>query len=159
MLPTPTPEHLWLKRLAGTWSFESACPASPGEEPARAEGVETIRMVGDVWLVAESTGTMPGGAPMTAIMTLGFDPARNAFVGTWIGSPMTHMFVYQGTLDDERSTLTLNTTGPDFNNPGASADYRDIIEWRSNTERRLRSEMKSDGAWHEIMHATYRRTT
>ncbi len=152
-----TPEHQWLKRLVGTWSFESVCPAAPGDEPMRATGTETVRMLGEFWTVGESTGEMPGGGTMIALLTIGFDPAKGAFVGTWVGSPMTMLFIYEGQLDADRTTLTLNTTGPDFTDASKTAEYRDIIEFVNDDERLFRSEVKNDDGWQEMMRATHRR--
>lgn len=53
--------------------------------------------------MCEGLGEMPGGGIATTMMTLGYDPARKWFVGTFIGSMMTHMWVYAGTV------LTLDT--------------------------------------------------
>jgi len=114
-------------------------------------------MLGDLWMVGESTGDLPGGGTMTAVITLGYDPARGRFVGSWVGSPMANMFVYEGTLDADRRALTLDTTGPDFADPAKTARYRDIIEIVSGSERLLRSERHADGRWHEMMRARYRR--
>ena len=36
------------------------------------------------------------------IMTLGYDPQKKRFVGTLIGSMMTHLWVYDGALDAGR---------------------------------------------------------
>ena len=100
MKAEPTPQHEWLKQLVGEWSYRSECPAGPDGEALTAEGKEHVRMLGDLWMVGESTGLMPGGGSMTAVMTVGYDPEKERFVGTWVGSPMTAMFVYEGTLDE-----------------------------------------------------------
>jgi len=157
MQTDPTPEHEWLKQLAGEWTFESECPAEPGKEPMKASGTESVRMLGELWAVCETTGDMPGAGPMTAYLTVGYDPARGAFVGNWYCSVMSSMFVYEGGLDGARKTLTLNTTGPDMTDPTKTATYRDIIELVSENERSFRSEMKTPGGWVEIMRCTHRR--
>ena len=46
-------------------------------------------MIGDLWLLAEGRSEMPGGGTGTMLITLGFDPARGRYVGTWVGSLMT----------------------------------------------------------------------
>jgi hypothetical protein len=57
---------------------------------------------------------MPGGAA-TTMMTLGYDPHRKRYVGTWIGSMMTHLWVYGCELDASERVLTLNAEGPSVN--------------------------------------------
>lgn len=156
-LPKPAPEHTWLKQLVGEWTSEAACEKGPDGKPFNGKGRETVRTLGDLWIVGESTGDTPGGGTMTAVLTIGFDPAKGCFVGSWAGSPMSNMFIYEGRLDEGRRALTLSTTGPDFADPTRAAHYRDIIEIVSPDERLLRSEMQIDGAWQEVMRMTYRR--
>jgi hypothetical protein len=99
---------------------------------------------------------MPDGTPTTTIISIGYDPEKGRFIGSFIGSMMTHMWRYDGTLDGD--VLTLDTEGPDFSSPGKTAAYQDIVELRSDDERLLSSRVKGpDGAWHPIMTATFRR--
>ena len=152
-----TKEHAWLKKLAGEWAFVSECPAGPDGAPMRSEGRESVRMVGELWAVGEMTGEMPDGKPMTAILTLGFDPAKGTFVGTWIGSPMTHMFVYEGELDASGTRLTLGTRGPSCMGEG-ECDYQDIVELTPEGNRVLRSRVQGEnGEWTEFMRAEFTR--
>lgn len=159
MKTDPSPEHLWLQQLVGEWEFHSECSMGPDQPPMKASGRETVRAVGDLWIQAEMTGDMPDdGASMTAFMTLGFDPTKGKFVGNWIGSPMAHMFIYEGQRENGGDTLPLNTTGPSFTDPTKMAQYRDIIEIKSKDERLLRSEAQNeDGSWTPFMQATYKR--
>ncbi len=152
-----TAEHRWLTKLVGEWAFECVCPAAPGEEADARDGYGVVRMLGELWSVGESTGEMPGGGMMTALLTIGYDPVKGAFVGTWTGSPMTTLFIYEGQLDDERRILTLNTSGPDFTDASKTAEYRDIIAFVSDDERLFRSEVKTDDGWQEMMRATHTR--
>jgi hypothetical protein len=39
---------------------------------------------------------MPGGGAATMFLTLGYDPQRERYVGTWIGSMMTHLWGVRG---------------------------------------------------------------
>lgn len=48
---------------------------------------------------------------MTTIMTIGYDPHRQRFVGTFVASMMTHLWMYEGALDDGERVLTLETEG------------------------------------------------
>ncbi|QOJ00123.1 MAG: DUF1579 domain-containing protein [Phycisphaeraceae bacterium] len=152
----PTPHHRWLHQLVGAWSFENECVMGPSGETMKSTGREVVRAVGDLWVVGELTGAMPDGSSMTGIMTVGYDPARSKYVGSWIGSPMTHMFVYEGTRDG--NTLTLDTTGPSFTDPNATARYQDVVEIVSPDLRRLYSQAQGpDGSWVRFMNATFTR--
>ena len=153
----PSNEHEWLAKLAGEWKFEHDCE-EPGKEPVKLRGKESVRMLGDLWMVGEGEGEMPGGGVARSIMTLGFDPAKGKFVGSFIASMMTHFWPYEGTLDDSGKVLTLDSEGPSFAGDGSMAKYRDSIELVSDDHRILRSRvLGSDGAWTEFMVSHYRR--
>lgn len=152
------PQHHWLKNLLGDWSIETECVMGPDQPPMKLKGRESVRMLGDLWAVCEGGGPMHDGGQMSFIMTLGFDPARGKFVGTWIGSPMSHMFVYEGSLDAAERTLTLDTTGPSFTDPSRTERYQDIITIVSPTQRTLTSRTPGpDGSWVQFMHAVLTR--
>lgn len=159
MNATPVEEHQWLRRLIGEWAYEHEAVMEPGQAPQKFVGTETVRALGEIWIVCEGRGAMPGGGEGRIVMTLGYDPAKRRFVGTFIGSMMTHMWVYEGELDEARQALTLHTHGPSMcGTEGKLAQYKDIIELKSNDHRTLRSALRGeDGEWREIMAAHYRR--
>jgi hypothetical protein len=91
-------------------------------------------------------------------MTLGYDPQKKRYVGTWIGSMMTHLWVYDGALEAAERVLTLDTEGPDMAAAGKLAKYQDVIEFKSPNHRVLTSHvLGDDGTWHEFMTAHYER--
>jgi hypothetical protein len=146
-------EHEWLHRLIGEWTYESDC--APGEE--KPVGTETVSALGDVWVVAHGRGGMGGGEAQT-MMTLGFDPAKGRYVGTWVGSPMTYLWVYDGELDAGGTMLTLSSEGPSFTDPTKTGKYRDIIEMKGPDHRLLRAEVQGeDGVWQPLMTVHYHR--
>lgn len=150
-------EHAWLTRLAGEWSFEGEASQGPGKPPERATGTETVRTLGDLWAVFGGNGEMPGGGRATTQLTLGFDPKRRRFVGTWVGSMMTHQWVYEGTLDPSGKALTLDCEGPAMEGEG-TAKYQDVIEILDDDHRILRGRVQAaDGQWNELMVTRYER--
>ena len=152
----PQQEHFWLQKLVGEWTFETEATMAPGEPPAKFTGSETVRTLGEIWVLCEGKGEMPGGGTGHTIMTLGYDPAKKRFLGTFIGSMMTHLWLYDGAL--EGNVLTLDAEGPDFVTEGKMAKYQDIIEIKNDDERTLSSQtFGDDGKWHHFMTATYRR--
>ena len=149
-----TKEHEWLQIFVGEWTLEGEGMESPSGEP----WTETVRSLHGVWIQAEGRGEMPGGGAATTVMTLGYDPQKKRFVGTFIGSMMTHLWIYEGTLDEPGKILTLDTEGPDMATPGKMAKYKDVIELKSNDHRVLTSLMQGeDGEWRQFMTAQYRR--
>lgn len=154
----PQKEHQWLQKLVGEWTYEGECQMGPGQPPSKMTGAERVRSLGGLWTVAEGGGEMPGCGPATTMMTLGYDPEKKRFVGTWVGSMMTKLWVYEGTLDAAGRMLTLETEGPNVAVPGSTARYRDVIEFISDDHRTLTSHMRGDdGKWNEFMKAHYRK--
>lgn len=157
----PTAEHRWLLQWVGNWTVEATSPGADGEAPSTQRGTETISTVGDLWIVAKGEGEMPGGGRAITQMTLGFDPETGRFRGTWVGSMMTHQWVYEGTLDPATNTLNLDAEGPDFFTGTGTCVYRDAYQWVDDSTRVLRSMVRQeDGSWGEpFMTATYRRAS
>src|SRR4051794_24495588 len=159
MMPSaPDPAHDWLRRLVGEWTYEIT-PLLPGHESERATGTERIRPIGGFWIVAEAQGQVPGGGQATSIMSLGYEPWTKRFTGTWIGSMMTHLWVYDGSLDPTERVLTLSCEGPSFEVEGKMTRYRDVIEIEGADLRTLTAHvLGEDGQWHQMVRTTYRRT-
>lgn len=154
----PRKEHHWLQKLVGEWTYESECTMGPDQPAMKSTGSESVRSLGDLWVLCEGTGEMPGGGTATMLMTLGYDPRTRRFVGTWIGSMMTHLWVYDGELDAAERTLTLYAEGPNMAAEGKLAKYKDVIEFKSDDHRTLISHMLGEGGqWHAFMTANYRR--
>lgn len=154
----PQKEHLWLQQLVGDWVMEAEMDMGPDSPAAKSSGTETVRSLDDVWFLAEGQGDTPGGGVGKMLMTLGYDPQRERFIGTWIGSMMTHMWVYDGQLDASERVLTLDTEGPDMAVEGKTARYRDVIEIRGDDHRVMTSSVQDDeGNWKQFMEAHYRR--
>ena len=157
----PGKEHQWLQRAVGEWSYKGECCMGPDQPKSTMSGTETTRSVGGLWIVQETRGECPmTKQSVTTIITLGYDPAKSSFTGACIVSMMTHLWYYDsGELDASGQKLTLNTEGPDVTTPGKMRRFRDIIEFKSDDLRHMRSELQGDdGEWHEIMRAEYRRT-
>lgn len=97
---------------------------------------------------------------MVNITTYGYDPEKGRFVGSFISSMMTMMWLYDGSLDADERVLTLDTEGPSMMEEGKTARLQDIVEIIDDDNRLLRSQaLGDDGQWQEFMVARYRRTT
>jgi hypothetical protein len=156
MKTEPQKEHQWLQKLVGEWTMN--VPTEAGQEASNVEWSESVRSLHGLWVIAEGHGEMPGGGATTTVMTLGYDPRKQRYVGTWVGSMMTHLWFYEGALDETGKVLTLDTEGPDFATEGKLAKYQDIITLEDDGRRVLTSRMLTeDGTWKPIMSAEYRR--
>jgi hypothetical protein len=159
MMSKPETEHDWLQQLVDEWTYEHQMPTEPGKPAQTFAGSETVRSLGRLWVVADGRGDMPGGGTATMLLTLGYDPTRKRFVGTWVGSMMTQLWVYDGWLNEARNVLTLETEGPSCTEEGKLTKFREIIELKDRDTRTFRSTtLGADGEWSTIMTATYRRT-
>ncbi len=146
--PLPNPEHRWLSQLLGAWTW-SAEPIA-GHDHGPQSGTECFRAIGDIWVQGDGDGSYG-----VTQMTLGFHPATGRFVGTWVGSMMTHLWVYDGALEGNR--LTLNSVGPAMTGEG-NANYRDVVELIGPDERTLQGYVEGPaGTWTHFMSARYRR--
>jgi hypothetical protein len=152
-------EHAWLARLVGEWSYESAGVLNEGEPPERSTGTESVRSLDGVWIVCEGRGGTPGGGTSRSIMTLGYDVARRRCVGSFVGTTLTHLWVYDGEVDPSGEVLTLTTEGPGFSGEGALTRYRDVFEFRGDDARVQTSYYLDDasGEWREMFTSTYQR--
>ena len=153
----PQESHAWLQQLVGEWKMTAEGSMGEGTEPMTMESTESVRALGELWIMAEGEADF-GGQPFATVMTLGYDSRKEAFVGTWIDSMHTHMWSYEGKLDAAKKVLTLETEGPAFDDPARIAKYRDVIEIESADRRSLSSSvLGDDGKWTTFMRAQYER--
>lgn len=154
----PQAQHRWLHRLVGDWTYEGEATMQPGKPPEKFNGSERVRSLGGLWTVGEAQGEMPDGGTATLIMTLGYDSQKKRYVGTWVGSMMTHLWIYDGSVEASQDVLTLEAEGPGMSPEETLARYRDVIEFKSDDLRVLTSDiLRGDGTWERFMTATYRR--
>jgi hypothetical protein len=159
MMPEqPQPAHHWLQKLVGEWTYESTTHLGTDQPEETFFGTETVRSLGGLWIVAEGHGEMcSGGGDMTTIMTLGYSQSTQRYVGTWVGSMMTYLWVYDGELDAAEQVLTLTSEGPAMSGNG-TAQYKDAIAFKGDDRRILMSSLLGeDGQWQLFMTTTYRR--
>jgi len=145
-----TAEHRWLEQLTGRWQVTFDMKDHPLWQ-------EDVRSLDGLWFIAELHGPMEDGTPATMIMTLGYDPARQCFVGSTIGTMMSNLWIYEGKLDEAGRVLTLDCDGPDMDGSGRTTRYQDIIEIVDAGTRRFSSRMQNaDGSWKHVMASQYK---
>ncbi len=154
----PQKEHDWLQQLVGAWTYEGECVPGPDQPPLKFVGTQSVRSLGGLWILAEGQGEMPGGGAATTLITLGFDPSRRRYTGTFIGTMSNYLWVYDGELDDEGRVLTLSAEGPSMDGDGSMANFQDIVEVKSADLWLLRARVQlPDGSWQEFMETRYTR--
>ncbi|MEX0713880.1 MAG: DUF1579 family protein [Pirellulales bacterium] len=156
-LPVPEKEHEWLGQLAGEWETEGEAFLEPGKPPIKCQGTESARRIGGFWIVAENKGTFMD-VPVTGVLTLGYDPQKKKYVGTWIDSVSNYLWSYEGTVDAGGKTLTLETEGPSHDTPGKLAKFKEVIEVKTDDHKVFTSSVQGeDGKWSTIVTIHYRR--
>jgi hypothetical protein len=151
-------EHLWLQKLVGDWTFEAECMMGPDQPPMKTRSSNTARSLGGLWTLVEGEGESPDGTLVKSIITLGYDPDKKRFVGSFIASCMTHLWIYDGQLDESGRVLTLDTEGPNFSGDGSLSKFQDIVEIVDDNHWILRSRsLGEDGKWIQFMEGHYRR--
>lgn len=156
-MPAPEKEHTWVTQLAGEWESEAECMMEPGKPPVKAKGSETARAVGGFWVLSEIRMKMMENE-VTGILTLGYDPEKKRFVGTWVDSMGSFMWRYTGSLDAAGKVLTLDTEGPNMMKPGTTAKFKEVVELKDKDTKVFSSSMQmEDGTWVKFMTSTSRR--
>lgn len=150
-MPKPGKEHEWLGQLVGEWTTEGECLMEEGKA-TKTTGTETSRMVGGFWATFEHQGEMAGEA-FTGILTLGWDPEKKHYVGTWVDSMTPMMWQYTGTVDATGKVLTLETTGP-CPTTGKPCRFREVIEITGPDSKTFTSNIEMDGKWVTMMKMT-----
>lgn len=155
--PPSAPEHELLERFVGVWEMEGECGDGSGGASVTNIGVIRGRMLGERWIVNEIEIEVEGSR-VVGLQTIGFDPARSKYVGTWSDSVQNHLWVYEGEYDPATRTLTLSTEGPNLMGDGAMAPFRDTYEFVDDDHIVSRSSaLGEDGQWVEFMSSDMRR--
>jgi hypothetical protein len=158
MKAEPTREHKWLQKFVGDWTYETEASMEPGKPPVKMTGSESIRALGEIWVQGQGTSQMPDGSPAETQITLGYDPTKKRFVGTWLGTMMAHLWIYDGELSADGRTLTLNSEGPSMTEENKRANYRDVFEFKNDDLRTLTAHVQgADGEWTQFMTMDYHR--
>lgn len=99
----------WLDQLIGEWSFEAEASMGPDQPPHKFAGKEVVRSFGGLWVLCEGQGQIPNGAQSSSLMTLGYDPAKRRYVGTFASSVMPMLWIYR-----RRSRCIGQAAGPGY---------------------------------------------
>jgi Protein of unknown function (DUF1579) len=146
----PLAGNEWLKQFAGEWDSDGEAMPAPGQPPIKSKGTESARMLGEHWVIAQGQSTFME-MPFSFVFSLGYDPARQKFVGTWVDSVSSYLWLYEGTLDASGKTLTLESEGPFAGTPGKLAKFRETIEFPSKDQRVFKTHVLVDGKWQPLV--------
>ncbi|MFZ1613098.1 MAG: DUF1579 domain-containing protein [Holophaga sp.] len=123
-LPKPTPHHLAMKRMEGTWDAVVKVQMAPGQPPMVSKGVEVNKLVpGGLWLQSEFKSDMMG-MPFEGRGLFGYDPALGKHVGTWVDSMVYSLGNPTGTCKDDCKETICYFKGPGMD--GKMVTYKEI---------------------------------
>jgi hypothetical protein len=155
-MPGPVEEHGLLQKFVGEWESEGEAFMAPGQPPTKLKGVESSRMIGGFWFVAQIKSTVPD-FPYEQILTIGYDPAKKKYIGTVIDSMTSHIWQLEGTLDATGNVLTWETEGP-VPNPEQPSKFREVTELKDSDHKVFTSSILApDGSWNTVMTINIRR--
>lgn len=156
-MPKPQKEHEWLKALEGEWTVDSECTMKPGEPAMKINGNSSARSLGGFFVIVENRAEIMG-MPWTGILTLGYDPAKKKYLGTWVDSMSSYPWRYEGTVDASGKVLTMDTEGPDCRT-GKTMKFREKIELNGKEGWVFTSERDDHGTWTRLVRVVYTRKT
>lgn len=149
-MPKPQEQHAWLQRFVGTWDAELEMSMNPASPPSRSRGVDTWRLLGGFWAISEGENL---DFPFRYLMTLGYDPVKEKYIGTWADTMTSHGWRYEGSVDASGRILTLDTDAPFPPGSGKTTKFRDVMEFVTDNHRLYTSSMQlENGEW--IKHLT-----
>ena len=100
-MATPQREHKWLERFVGEWTSETEMSMEPGKPPEKCYGIDSVRSLGGLWIVAEGQADMPGCGPVSMVLTL-------VVVGAFVAAiPVRGLDTLFGTLSPAGTLLGM----------------------------------------------------
>lgn len=108
---TATAEHKMVMKSVGSWegtmSMHMGVP-----EPTKAPCTEVITAVGDLWVTTRFEMDFMG-MPFSGASSMGYDPEKEMFVGTWIDSMTPRLTIMEGKFDEEKNAIVMHYEMPD----------------------------------------------
>jgi len=141
-MPTPGPEHEFLKSEAGTWDATVEMNTPGG--PVSSKGVETNTLgCGGLCLISDFKGEMMPGTTFEGHGVTAYDPAKKKYVGSWTDSMSKGLMTGESTWDPATKTSTGWMEGPDMT--GTVMKVKSVVEHK-DADTRVFSMYGPDGA-------------
>lgn len=118
----PVPQHEWLMGHVGTWNVHCKFYMDPSQPPMEVRAKDTCVAHGRFFTVGRFEADM-FGTPFSGIATVGYDPAQEVFVSTWIDTMSPHLFHFTGQLDAAGKVLEMTGRAPEPQS-GQMTDWR-----------------------------------
>ncbi len=131
----PSPAHSELRRKEGTWDVRCTYFMGGDASPIEVDGTETGQMLGDLWCNSRFQADMLG-TPLSGNGSIGYDPVKKRYVGTWKDSATPFLYTFEGDFDSEGKVLEMSGENYDPVR-GCPATYRSRVEFISDDEHLL----------------------
>ena len=142
----PTAEHAGLKADVGVWDAKLTVHSPMGE--MESQGVETNRMLGEFWVLSDFEGNVMG-MPFNGQATIGYDPNKKMYVGTWIDSMNTALTLMEGTADAD-GNITMKSQQMDAMT-GAMQNVESVAKRQDEDHRTYESFVVGDDGKKTLM--------
>jgi hypothetical protein len=123
--PQPTEQHEFLLQGVGSWEGTIQM-FMPGMEGEPTPATETIEAIGSFWTRSKFESTF-AGMPFVGSGCTGYDPAKKAFVATWVDNTTTSLTLMEGKLDPKTNTLTMRWQAPDMATGAMTAHRSELV--------------------------------
>jgi hypothetical protein len=157
-LLVPTKEHKEMAREVGVWDAETSLRVTPDAEPVTSKGVETVKMMGQFWLVSTYEGDMMG-QPFHGQSQTTYDPLKKKYIGTWIDTMAPTLNTLEGDYDPATHTLTMMMNGVDPMT-AKPMTWKTITRYESNDAKTFEMHLPvegQEGKWWKSFEIKYKR--
>ena len=147
-MPKPSPEHAYLKKVAGNWD---CVMKMMGQE---FKCTHSCEMLGEFWVVGKFNGDFQG-MKFEGRDTCGWDPLKKKYVSTWVDSMSPHGMTLSGDFDAATKTMTLEGMG--VNDQYKPTKFKEVITWKSDDEYGFVMHEEKNGKMEQIFSIDYKR--
>lgn len=154
--PKPTPHHLAMQALVGTWDAVVTVRTGPGRPPMVSKGTEVNKLLlGGLWLQSEFASEMMG-TPFEGRGLFGYDPATGKHVGAWVDSMAMAPSYPSGTCADGCREVTMTFAGQDMH--GRNVIFKEVTVQKDPEHRTMTMFTKAKGGkFVQVMEIEYTR--
>jgi len=100
------PQHDEVRRKEGEWNVRCTYYMGGEADPIEVDGKERGEMLGELWCNSRFEADMLG-SPLRGNASLGYDPVKEKYVGTWKDSATPFLYTFEGEFDPEAGILEL----------------------------------------------------
>jgi hypothetical protein len=151
-MPKPSKEHGFLKEGAGTWDYVMKFKMGPDAPEQEIKGIETVQMLGEFWVIFDIKTDNMMGMAWHGHGTLGYDPDKKKYVGTFIDSLSPDRMLGEGTVDAAGKVLTMIWEGKDHET-GKAGKLREVSE-RKDKDNGTMTMYRTGADGKEVVHFT-----